>query len=248
MVFWFVHGLTVLSHIRVVNSGSIQGKREDTAEHDWECEVLSLFTVDPPYVNIPLSAVVMQICMLASARAACHCELPVVCLHLTLFNLSGMVCDSQLASLLIRASPPNMSACYNACWLVIATPRPQVPLGSEGMLQCSHSLTGTQLISLCDRRGNGKGKEWGQRPSPSISTGAQVAAHAHDWSHAPPLSLTHSCFSHCWRRIADFQFAALQSQSLCKHAHLGPSLSCCPFSPALVQHRAEASISQIKSL
>lgn len=64
----------------------------------------------------------MHVSMLASGCAACYCELPVVGLHFTLFNLGSLVCKSQLASLLIRASPLNMSACYNACWLVIFAP------------------------------------------------------------------------------------------------------------------------------
>lgn len=41
------------------------------------------------------------------------------CLHFSLFNLDGQVCESQLQSLLIGASPLNMSACYNACQVAI---------------------------------------------------------------------------------------------------------------------------------
>ncbi len=57
--------------------------------------------------------------MLACGCGACHCILPVVCLHCSLFNVGSLVCVSQLPSLLIRASPLNMTACHNACRVVI---------------------------------------------------------------------------------------------------------------------------------
>lgn len=55
----------------------------------------------------------------ASGCSECCCVFPVVRLH---FSLSSLVCESQLPSLLIRASPLNMSACYNALWVVIFYP------------------------------------------------------------------------------------------------------------------------------
>lgn len=60
--------------------------------------------------------------MLANGCSACRCVLPVVCLHFSLFNLGSLVCESQLPSLLIRASPLNMSACYNVGRVVIFYP------------------------------------------------------------------------------------------------------------------------------
>lgn len=91
----------------------------------------------------------MRLCWIRGC-GACHCVLPVVCLHSSLLSLGSLVCESQLSWLLIRASPLNMSACYNACRVAIFYPF--CPWVLWVVRECGNAFTagGTQTISLCD--------------------------------------------------------------------------------------------------
>ena len=91
----------------------------------------------------------MRLCWIRGC-GACHCVLPVVCLHSSLLSLGSLVCESQLSWLLIRASPLNMSACYNACRVAIFYPF--CPWVLWVARECGNAFTagGTQTISLCD--------------------------------------------------------------------------------------------------
>lgn len=131
--------------------------------------------------------------MSACGCGACLCILPMVCLHFSLFTVGSLVCESQLPSLLIRASPLNMSACYNACRVVIFYPK--MPLGFWVVRDFSNAFTarGMQAISLCDRGRNREEEEGecanrkrGQRQLQLIESlhhyaVADRGAYAHGW-------------------------------------------------------------------
>lgn len=161
--------------------------------------------------------------MLASGCAACRCELPVVCLHFTLFNLGSMVCESQLASLLIRASPLNMSACHNACWLVILYPKcPWVVRGCSCHCQ---RYAGHQSLWQKEKQ---RRRRSGDRDLRHLEALHHICPQLFSMrlithTHTPCLDSLIQCFS--------LQSASLWNQWLCHHVIylLSLSLYHCPF-------------------
>ena len=180
--------------------------------------------------------------------SACRCVLPVVCLRFSLLSLGSLVCVSQLPSLLIRASPLNMSACYNACRVAIFYPFCPGVLWVARERGDAFTARGTQTISLCDRGRNRQeeGEErWRQRrihPPQSFQWlfSMRLITHTHTHTH------THTC-SHSFVVTVTGEMdwlsrsASLPHQAPGHHVFypVGLSLCCCPFPCHSLWHDAK---------